>query len=312
MKEREVFFSVIIPAYNSEKTIERTINSVLTQTYQNFECIIVNDGSIDRTEELILNFKDERIKYIKQDNLGVATARNNGVYTCKYEYVAFLDADDFWDNDFLEECYFAISKFSGIKLFCTRIRLLNNGICVKINANKLFPKVDNNTYIFNYYDIANIEPLISMSSVIIKKNAFLDINGFNRSSYSGEDHELYGKIGFKYDFCLINKVLSNYDVTNNGMNLRKSCFPPLVNFINDNIDYCHINKKNRMNLVKYKFILDYINGLIRRNEINEAYRTLLENKEIIKQNKLRFKYSIYFVLCILPFKLRKLIIKKIF
>ena len=96
--------SVIIPAYNTEKYIKETINSVLQQSYSNIELIVIDDGSTDTTANTIKAFlQDKRINYIYQKNAGVSNARNNGFKISKGEYVAFLDADDLWHKDFLKK-----------------------------------------------------------------------------------------------------------------------------------------------------------------------------------------------------------------
>jgi len=86
--------SVVIPTYNSEKFIQECVNSVLDQKYENFEIIIVNDGSTDRTEFILESFLDPRITIINQANLGLSAARNRGLALAKYKYVCFLDSDD--------------------------------------------------------------------------------------------------------------------------------------------------------------------------------------------------------------------------
>jgi glycosyltransferase involved in cell wall biosynthesis len=88
--------SVIVPVYNAEKYVVATIQSVLNQTYQNFELLIIDDGSPDRSIELCRQFTDPRIKIICQENRGVAAARNHGIRLAQGEYIAFLDADDLW------------------------------------------------------------------------------------------------------------------------------------------------------------------------------------------------------------------------
>ena len=95
--------SVIIPTYNRASTIERAIDSVLKQTYVEFELLIVDDGSTDNTEEIVRNIKDKRIKYIKRDNGGAAAARNTGVQKACYDYIAFQDSDDYWYPTKLEK-----------------------------------------------------------------------------------------------------------------------------------------------------------------------------------------------------------------
>ena len=98
--------SIILPTYNRAYIIEKGINSLLNQTYQDFEIIIVDDGSTDNTEEIIkkLQEKDKRIKYIKlKTNKGAATARNIGIKAARGEYIAFQDSDDEWMHEKLEK-----------------------------------------------------------------------------------------------------------------------------------------------------------------------------------------------------------------
>ena len=104
MKEL-VTVTVIMPVYNKAENLKESIQSVLNQTYQNFELLIVNDGSTDGSEEIIQRFMayDQRIKYIKQENNGVATARNLGIAMATGVYISFLDADDLYKEDFLEK-----------------------------------------------------------------------------------------------------------------------------------------------------------------------------------------------------------------
>lgn len=94
--------SVLIPAYNAQETIQKTMNSVLNQTFTDFELIIVNDGSKDATEEIVLSNKDERIRYFKKENGGIANTRNYAISVAQGEYIAFLDADDWMEENALE------------------------------------------------------------------------------------------------------------------------------------------------------------------------------------------------------------------
>jgi len=94
--------SIIIPAYNAAATILETIASVQQQTYLDFELIVINDGSTDRTLELLQNIKDERLRTFSYENGGLSTARNRGISHANGEFIAFLDADDLWTTDKLE------------------------------------------------------------------------------------------------------------------------------------------------------------------------------------------------------------------
>lgn len=115
------FFSVVIPLYNKEHFVENTIQSVLNQTYTDFEIIIVNDGSTDNSLEIvnknIESFKDAKI--INQENKGLSATRNKGVIRAKGEVIAFLDADDMWHPDFLKHIYNLYITFPEASLYGT-------------------------------------------------------------------------------------------------------------------------------------------------------------------------------------------------
>ena len=99
------FFSIIIPLYNKEKFIENTIQSVLGQSFEDFELIVVNDGSTDTSLELVNKLKDKRIKTYSISNAGVSKARNFGIQKATSKLIVFLDADDLWKNNHLQELY---------------------------------------------------------------------------------------------------------------------------------------------------------------------------------------------------------------
>jgi glycosyltransferase involved in cell wall biosynthesis len=96
------YFSIVIPVYNKENFISKTIESVLNQNFTDYELIIVNDGSTDQSEAEILAFKDNRIQYFSKKNEGVAFSRNFGIEKATADYICFLDADDYWYPNFLE------------------------------------------------------------------------------------------------------------------------------------------------------------------------------------------------------------------
>ena len=106
----DILFSIIIPTYNREKFIVKTIQSVLSQTYTNFELIIVDDGSTDNTEKFVRNVKDNRIKFFKKENKERGAARNYGTNKAKGDYITFLDSDDLLYSKYLEEANRFIQK----------------------------------------------------------------------------------------------------------------------------------------------------------------------------------------------------------
>jgi len=117
--------SIITPTYNCAKFIGRTIDSVLKQTYTNWEMIIVDDASKDNTEEIVLNYKDPRIKYIKlEKNAGPANARNKSMQEAKGKYIAFLDSDDIWMPEKLEK-QIKFMKVNGYNMTATSYEHIN-------------------------------------------------------------------------------------------------------------------------------------------------------------------------------------------
>ena len=106
--------SVIIPVYNGEKYIERCVLSVVNQTYKNIEIMVIDDGSSDRTAEIIddMRYEDKRIKVVKKKNEGVSSARNCGIEKSTGDYIMFVDADDYIEKDYLMNMYGAMSIFS--------------------------------------------------------------------------------------------------------------------------------------------------------------------------------------------------------
>ncbi len=126
--------SVIIPAYNAEAFIEQAINSVLNQTYNNVEMIIVDDGSTDNTSNLILNkYTNNKIKLFKQINSGVSIARNTGIKNASGEYCLFLDADDWIEEDCVELLLSSCKQNNGIFTIC-------DAFSVKFENNSIYKK----------------------------------------------------------------------------------------------------------------------------------------------------------------------------
>ena len=110
-------FSVVVPAYNAEKCISRCIDSILRQSFGEFEVVVVNDGSTDATLEQIEKYSDARVRVITQKNAGVSCARNTGIKNAKYPYVCFLDADDEWYEDHLSVMKDTVERFPDKRFF---------------------------------------------------------------------------------------------------------------------------------------------------------------------------------------------------
>lgn len=205
--------SVVIPLYNKEASIRRTLQSIFLQTYQHFEIIIVDDGSTDNSSAVVESYKDPRIRLIKQDNAGVSSARNKGIQHSKGDYVAFLDADDEWDNNYLERQIELIEHFSECALFSINYRFKYvDGIIEPTIINGLQFQTATGE-MDNYFAVASKSNCpIWTSSVVIRKNALLSIGGFPIGVTSGEDLLTWAKLAVDYRICFDKRPGATYNI----------------------------------------------------------------------------------------------------
>lgn len=213
------FFSIIIPLYNKEKFIQNTLKSVLSQSFSDFEIIIVNDGSTDNSETKVLNFKDSRIKYFYKKNEGVSKARNFGIEKAKSNYICFLDADDYWYPDYLEQFYKVILKHPQQKVFSCAIEIENSK---RIFSAKYSIEKTSQVQIINYFQGSLKQSIIWTSGVIIHESIFKSIGSFDTNIKYGEDTDLWIRIGLKNDIVFIWKILAKYVLDTDSISRREN------------------------------------------------------------------------------------------
>lgn len=271
-------FSVIIPLYNKETYIEQSLKSVLNQTFREFELIIVNDGSTDKSLDVVKQInksRNQQINIINQINSGVSVARNSGVKNSKYEYIAFLDADDWWHEDFLKEMSLLIEEYPDAVLYASNYYKVKNkkNIPAKIGINNNF-KAGYINY-FKVYSKTFWMPVHS-SNTVLKKSAFKDCGGFNYSLKFAEDFDLWLKIALKYRIAFLNKRLSYYnqDVPDNKRALGRKLWKKEEHAV-FNFDYLNKYEENNKEL---KNLLDGIRvrALI-RYYLKGIYKTEVSN-----------------------------------
>lgn len=186
----QLHFSVVIPLYNKRDYIQKTIDSVLHQTYPHFEVIVVDDGSTDGSAELIENITDSRVRLIKQENAGVSVARNRGIQDARFEYIALLDADDWWDEDFLKSITGLIDHYPEVLLFCTKYARVKNG---EMLPQRPFFKSDQPEFTFDLIEVllANNDTPINSSNAVFKKSLLLLSGGYDPRIRYCEDVDLF-------------------------------------------------------------------------------------------------------------------------
>lgn len=205
-----MYFSVIIPLYNKERHIERAILSVINQTYQKFEIIVIDDGSTDKSVERLKSINDSRIKLIKKKNGGVSSARNKGIVESRYDYIGFLDADDAWKPDFLETINRLIEKHPNAGAYCTAYEIVGENESRRYCYN--YEKFSKAWYgiVDDYFKYALNGPLISASSVVIPKVVFNAIGKFSIGIKRGEDLDMWIRVALNYDIVYINQICATY------------------------------------------------------------------------------------------------------
>lgn len=197
--------SVIMPTYNRSSIILNAIDSVLKQTFTNFELIIVDDGSTDDTQEVIAQRSDSRLRIIKQTNKGAAAARNLGIKTAAGKYIAYLDTDNVWHKNFLEIMVGEISD--NILIYSSRNLLLcdaKNGK-PKIIARKVDRPAYNPTELLS-------RNFIDTNSVLHARSVFKTVGMFDENLKTLEDWDLFTRMAIAFPFKIkhVDQVLCDY------------------------------------------------------------------------------------------------------
>ena len=217
--------SVVVTCYNYARYIPPCLESVLGQTYQDFEIVIINDGSTDNTDEVIVPFlTDERIRYIKQANAGQAKAKNVGIEHARGELIAFLDADDLWEATKLEK---QLPRFDDVQ-----VGVVYSGARYVDDQGQDVPFAHHSTYLQPRSGIVTqnlfFDNFIAFSSSIVRKMCFDDVGLFDESIRMGIDWDLWLRISVRYRFAYVDEPLLYYRIGHPGqmsknLDVRQEC-----------------------------------------------------------------------------------------
>lgn len=226
--------SVVIPLYNKASYVTKTLDSVWAQTYMDYECIIVDDGSTDNSQQVVEDWLEERGKseelrtryrLITQTNAGVSAARNRGIQEAKGEYVAFLDADDWWITTFIEEMMHLAETCPDAGLYASNyiyykpgkthvaISTICKEECTMHNAQCTMQSEDGWSGYINYplsYFYGSAMPVTSIS-VMIPKYVLDVVGGFPVGIRLGEDFLTWSRIAMQYPVVFVNRPLAYYN-----------------------------------------------------------------------------------------------------
>lgn len=202
-------FSVLISLYNKERFIKSTLESVLAQTFQDFEIIVVNDGSTDGSEAVVNSISDDRIKYFQQENKGASAGRNAAISKASGQYFALLDADDLWDENYLETISQLISSYPDQKVFATAVNIETaNGVVRSVYS--IPDLADDEIYKVDYFESSYINTILTSSSTVVHPGLFDTTGVYDTSIKSGQDTDLWIRIGIHYKVVFINCPLVTY------------------------------------------------------------------------------------------------------
>lgn len=279
-ENKQKLVSVIIPTHNRAYCIERSINSVLNQTYQNLELIVVDDASTDKTSEIIETIDDLRLKYIKlQECKGANHARNVGIQASNGEYIAFNDSDDEWSPDKLAKQMALMeleqsvddSHIAGV--YCGLTRYRNNEIVgvAPILAQQTLDHLNG-----NLYDYMLTHMFMSTQTVVLKKSVLDEVGYFNENLNRLQDWELFLRISHDFDFRLVQESLVKVYESKDSISKNDQAFIETVLYVKNLHEIWN-------DILKYNRYVDWIVTMAKQQEFPEAFqKNIMKNLEADK------------------------------
>lgn len=288
--------SVIIPLYNKEKYIQKTIASVLNQSFKDYELILVDDGSTDASLAIAKQFKDKRIRIFQQENKGVSVARNKGVELAESPLIAFLDADDIWLENHLKTIVSMAKSNKNASFFATGYIIKYNK---RLRRNIVFEQFkDKESLLDKYYQYIKGSNLFYTSNFAIRKTIFLQEKGFK--NIDTEDTEFFIRIGHNYKICYSKEITMQHVNFSEGSLFKSYNLDKKVLLL----DYFKIEEKNDkalkayLDLNRYSWAIEY--------KINNEFKKFKLISHDISKKNLNYKQRI--LLC-LPSSILKLLKK---
>ncbi len=267
--------SILINCYNSANYISRAINSVINQTYNNWELIIWDDGSTDNTVNIIKNFKDDRIRlFLQEKNLGLCKSRLNVIEKINGSLVSILDADDYFESEKILKQINVFKNKKDVALCTTWTKFYDENLSIK----KIFKSDLNNNDLKKKLLFHNIIP---HSSIMYKKEAAIEVGWYSKNYEYSQDYDLTLKLIQKNDIHLIKEHLTNIiqpkDNMSNSPYFKKIRIEENLKLLKNNLKFFEISSKD----------YDLLRNIIQANLIKLALSNLSEDKiysikEIIK------------------------------
>ena len=305
--------SVVIPLYNKEYQIRHTLETLFLQTYQDFEIIIVNDGSTDNSVNEVNKIKDSRIRLYNQTNSGVSAARNRGIQEAEGEFVAFLDADDEWKPNYLLSQYELVQQYPQCDVFVTNYEFKkDNDVIIPTSINKL-PFSSETGILQNYFEIASCShPPMWTSAVMARRECLIKIGGFPVGIKSGEDLLTWAKLACRYKIAYNRNPLAVFNEGSEHNLVNKPSRPHDENdFVADElIKLLSLIDPEKAPALKKYISLWYkmkVSVYVRSGNIKSAWKYGIKS---LTYNFLNYKVYLMMFIVLLPEKVQHFIISK--
>ncbi len=294
--------SVVIPLYNKKESIASTLQTVLEQTFQDFEIVIVDDGSTDGSVEEVQRVPDPRIRLISQANAGVSAARNRGIEEAKGEYIAFLDADDEWKSEYLSTQYELTQKYPECNVFACNYEFRDSQGKVSPTIINKLPFEGEDGILTNYFEVASCSnPPICSISIMVKKTTIQAVGGFPAGVKSGEDLLTWARLAVTGEIAYNKKPYAVFNVEGYSVSEKPKRIPAEDDYVGQELKAllkAYPSRGLRLyNALWHKMRSSiYLRLKMRRKSIREAFIS-------IKYNPFNYKLYAYILLNLLPIKL---------
>ena len=303
--------SIVIPLYNKAAYIGRTLETVLAQTCQDFEVVVVDDGSTDGSADAVRQVTDNRIRLVQQQNGGVSAARNRGIDEARGEYIAFLDADDEWKPTYLETQLQLTKKYPQCDVFATNYEFRDEHGTTKPTILRKMSFDSEDGELTNYFEVASCShPPICSISIMVRKQAIQSVGGFPVGIKSGEDLLTWARLAVRFRIAYSRKALAVFIFDENLFNEdQKQRKPETVDFVGQELErmcttYKHINGlKNYVALWHKMRARIFIQKKNSRNGLKECIKAL--------EYHISLKVIAFMIIAVLPHQIANYIFQKL-
>lgn len=275
--------SVVIPSYNCEKYLGRAIDSVLDQTYPVLECIVVNDGSTDGTACLVASYA-EQVVFIEQSNQGASAARNAGIARAQGEYIAFLDADDYWHPTKLEKQARLLQDHPDLVLVSTRLSRHEQDDNDHLQDEALSAQPYSSDIADIHTDLLALlrNPYLGTPSVVVRADRAREVGGFDVRLPAAEDLDFYFRVCQNRSYARIRQPLTIVEVRKGSLTHTQPGYRLNLEVIdrveeaNPDFARLHADEFTQQRLLVYR---NWISGRLRRGKGAEARKLLRKSRQ---------------------------------